>query len=335
MTSKKLYLHLGLHKTGTTAFQYAAYESRSILLENGISYREYSYNQPVAIHAETRYTSNHSEVIYNIYSNQRNEYHWNRWFGLEDIGSAAADFRRQMEEELDQSLSILWSGEDIADLEARELISLIGDVEKHGFDILPFAFVRDPFHVLAASIQEDISRGVYNDNIGLFMPSPASLIVQQNSQSPANKLLKLRNVFGEKLKVYSYDKIIGVSPDIRSYIFSEVLGVPIVSNLKLTSLSANPRRSNLAVRLQNFFNCQYIDDLVHRRPQIWSAKALRYSPPFSLTEHEYTLYSESLRFEYESLSSLVGELFNSSSQYYFADYIREEELVDAFGELGH
>jgi len=334
MTSKKLYLHLGLHKTGSTAFQVAAHENSSILLENGISYRAYSYNQPVAIHADTRYTYNHSEVIYNIYSNQRKEYHWNNWFGLKDIDSAAADFRRQMEEELDQSLSILWSGEDIADLETQELISLIGDVEKHGFDIVPFVFIRDPFDVLAASIQEDISRGVYNDNIGLFVPSPASLIAQPNAQSPANKLLKLRNVFGEKLKVYLYDKIIRVSPDIRSHIFSEVLGVPICSNLELPNLPANPRRSNLAVRLQNCFNSQYIDDLEHRRPQIWSAKALHSSSPFSLTENEYTLYSEALRFEYKTLSSLLDESLNISSQHYFADYIRGEELVDAFRDVG-
>ncbi|MFM8374100.1 MAG: hypothetical protein ACKOCO_17130 [Bacteroidota bacterium] len=118
---KKIYLHIGLHKTATTTIQSTLYSERSRLAEAGILYPEfYMGEEPV---------NNHSIPFYSMFCGNPEEYHINVRKDItteEDVKKLHSDYRKQIESQITNfhGETLVISGEDICLLSKTELMHL-------------------------------------------------------------------------------------------------------------------------------------------------------------------------------------------------------------------
>ena len=114
--SKIAFLHVGLHKTASTSFQLACAEQKDLLNQAGIAYPVFTCEE-----ANQSYIVNHSIPLYSLFSSSPESYHINIRWGIRDIEGCKASYSRQLSKALDESESIILSGEDVSLLSAREL----------------------------------------------------------------------------------------------------------------------------------------------------------------------------------------------------------------------
>lgn len=145
---KHVVLHIGMHKTGTSALQSAlqGYSRR------GVSYASFS-------------EVNHSIPIYTIFSGHRYDYHiWKRQ-GLtrRQIDQRREEYLQVLEEDLvaESSKRLIISGEDISVLREDEKIDLINWLGARCDGIKVVALVRSPISFATSSIQEDVKNGMF------------------------------------------------------------------------------------------------------------------------------------------------------------------------------
>ena len=112
---RKIILHVGLHKTGSSSIQLTATNNRKLLENNGILYPELD-------------SSNHSISFYSKFSENRDSYHINLKEGLSlcDINKKNEKWFSKLKDEilLSRCETILISGEDISVLSVKELTEL-------------------------------------------------------------------------------------------------------------------------------------------------------------------------------------------------------------------
>lgn len=144
---KKIYLHIGLHKTGSSSIQ------------NAID----GYNDgttAVASFAEV----NHSIPLYTIFSEQRYNYHiWRReGYTRDQIDTLVDRYFKILESDLlrQDIKNLLISGEDVSVLNAIEKKKLIDYLLSFASEIEIIAYVRHPIDFVASSSQELIKNGI-------------------------------------------------------------------------------------------------------------------------------------------------------------------------------
>lgn len=179
----KIFLHIGLHKTGSTAIQSAF---------NGLK-------NPSKCYAELGF-ENHSIPIYTAFSGKHKEYGiWKR-SGLTDV--AVEQKRQECLSRLNTFLrkekhrDIIISGEDIGMIPAPKLANLYQALTANTPDVNVLAYVRDPVSFMASALQEDIKNGRI-----ITIPSRANYRA---------KLEKFIREFGTKnvtIREYNRDKL--------------------------------------------------------------------------------------------------------------------------------
>ncbi len=117
---KKIYLHIGLHKTASTSLQESCAVNHGSLSSQNIHY-------PVFSCSGTSYQSihNHSIPLFSLFTTSPEAYSVNIYWGVNDIEAVNNNYRKQMEEAFESQHDILLSGEDIGLLNANELSSLL------------------------------------------------------------------------------------------------------------------------------------------------------------------------------------------------------------------
>lgn len=141
-----IFLHIGLHKTGSTAIQSAF---------NGLKTRSTCY-------AELGF-ENHSIPIYTAFSGKHHEYGiWKR------RGLTYAEIEKKRQEFLlrlctvlrnEKHKNIIISGEDIGMIPASKLSSLYKTLTTNTSDVKVLAYVRDPMSFITSALQEEIKNG--------------------------------------------------------------------------------------------------------------------------------------------------------------------------------
>lgn len=138
-------LHIGMHKTGSTAIQQAF---------NGRSSSEARYAR--LSHA------NHSIPLATVFK-QGPYHHWNK-FDLSDaeISSRRHDFLADLESEFNSDVHqhLIFSGEDLGLLKDQEKAELISVFRSHGVDVRVICFVRDPVAFVSSALQQRIKHGL-------------------------------------------------------------------------------------------------------------------------------------------------------------------------------
>ena len=144
--NKKIYLHIGLHKTGSTSIQAAliGYNKNNI---KTISFKE----------------ENHSIPLYTIFSENRYNYHiWtSKGFSRDDIDKKKNEYEKILEKEIknSQEKSLIISGEDLSALNSSEVHSLYNFFSKFNLSIEIICYVRNPIKFIVSDIQEVVKHG--------------------------------------------------------------------------------------------------------------------------------------------------------------------------------
>jgi len=159
---KEVVIHIGLHKTGSTAIQSALN-----------SYQDDS----------TRYASfsnqNHSLPMTTIFAKNLNNYsYWKDWnFTKKEIKVAKKIYKTQLQEDLNNTSlqRLIISGEDISSLEDNEKNEMLNFFKLYNWNCKILCFVRDPIQWVAAAANTSIRLGRNSKN---FTFDPKQRILQ-------------------------------------------------------------------------------------------------------------------------------------------------------------
>ena len=159
---KKIYLHIGLHKTASTSLQETCAANHSKLAAQNIHYPIFSC--PCTPH---RSISNHSIPLFSLFTTAPRSYPVNIHWGIKDVEVANDAYRKQLEMAFENEQDLLISGEDISSLNAKELSNLLNFLGATGRQIVPFACVRSPYAFHCSQVQQQVKDGVAMNYAGL------------------------------------------------------------------------------------------------------------------------------------------------------------------------
>lgn len=143
---KKAILHIGMHKTGSTAIQ-SAYKTYN---DGKVSYANLGFE-------------NHSIPLYTIFSGQEHAYHiWK----MAQLTAAEIDARKSQFITTLQGVlaappteTLLFSGEDLSDLPSSGVKDLAALLDEFGYAVKVIAYVRSPLSFIVSYYQEFIKSG--------------------------------------------------------------------------------------------------------------------------------------------------------------------------------
>lgn len=145
--SKTIILHLGFHKTASTSIQTTLAHNRKFLAK-------YNFLYP-AFHLFNKSYNNHSFPINSIFA-KRNKKNKNQIEGNWEQSEIAQIFTKQFDKYLNDSKSVIFSGEGVSILAPAELKLLKQKLENTGKIIRPIIFVREPLAYLISSTQQKL-----------------------------------------------------------------------------------------------------------------------------------------------------------------------------------
>jgi hypothetical protein len=144
-----IYIHIGLHKTGSSSIQNTFFSNRDKLLSHGINYLSLSLN--------------HSGVLYSLYCVAPHQTRANRAAGIDTKEKAAkknAATRAALRQALESnsSASIVISGEGLSRLPAEGLERLRLEFTPYAARFRIIVYVRDPYSTVNSMAQQRIRR---------------------------------------------------------------------------------------------------------------------------------------------------------------------------------
>ncbi|MBD1390546.1 hypothetical protein IC617_14000 [Neiella sp. HB171785] len=303
---KKLYLHMGFHKTATSSLQQTCRKSLEQLSEQGYEFPIFKSN-----YIELDEICNHSIPIYSIYCKSPQLYDTNLIYKSRNIEKLNKDYRDQFNKSLQTSKNIILSGEDISILSKSSLIKLKGDIEFHNFKIIPLVVIRSPYEYHCSIIQQKIKTG-HHLSITKFI----------SQQEKINKILE---VFPET-KMFSFK---GICKHEHGPV-GELLESMGININKIRIRSSNEGISNTGVRIQNGFNKKvprFIDGALNEKWDKVYLKGERYfHNKFLLTEQELESIQQELSIENEFFKSKLGSNFSDQK-------IKTSDPESCFDEL--
>ena len=223
---KKVILHIGSHKTGTSSIQ--------------ASIENYNFNRTKTLNS---FGQNHSIGFYTIFSKDFFNYHiWkNEGLSKDQIIEKKQNFLDKLNEQLnDQAVdTLIISGEDISVLEPDEKISLINFFTSKKLELKIIYFIRNPMHFCISSMQETIKNGRKNFERFLSLPS--------HNYSKIKPFLK--NLPEGSVHVYNFDESIKKHGDITKA-FASYLNLSNLPRIRINE-SLNEIPLKILYRLNN------------------------------------------------------------------------------------
>ena len=210
---RKVVLHVGLHKTGSSAIQETGARNRNRLEEAGYYYPEFG---------DTRW-SNHSVPLCLLFMNNPE---WNHTVkGIFPEHCLREDAKTQIKQALLDELhdnpqkNVLFSGEDVSLLTVEELHKLKAFInsELEVEEISVIVYVRHPVSFALSNAQEWVRA---------CKKTLSEVLSLGNLLQASTKIQRLQEVFGVKpINVYDFDSVIGEFGDVSRH-FYDKLGVP-------------------------------------------------------------------------------------------------------------
>jgi hypothetical protein len=181
--AKRVFLHTGLPKTGTTALQETLFASRDALVEHGYGYWSL--------------TANHSTPLALLFENDGHNQAWIDRRGAlmrKEIGGPGR-FRRHLLTEIEATPdTFIISGEGMSKFPPSQLIFIDELVRSTGAECIPLLYLREPRSHLTSSAQQKLKSG---------KPIAAHLVSKEDA--PENWGRDLLEVFGrQRLVIRAY-----------------------------------------------------------------------------------------------------------------------------------
>lgn len=252
--TKKIYIHIGCGKTGSSALQIWLNRISDDLKKLGINYPIYSN----LITNDYEITSGNGVPLFNKIKN--------------------GDFEGFLRHDLSNTDSILlYSSEAFQNLTTQEIIGLKKIVEISGFEIIPIVFVRDIYPMIYSSYQQLIKRHFYCDE---FQSYARSL----NSLQQFDVLDKYEAIFN-KIHVLHYDTLKEQGLDLA---ILNILGIDEKCMPRMSSAKVNRGLSISELEILKIINKVYLSNF--QKSDEFSAQIsnyLIYNDPEKSTEFHY------------------------------------------------
>ena len=215
---KKIILHCGLHKTGTSSIQSFLRNNSDFLLANNLCF-------PAIL--DIGYY-NHSTPLYLMFHENPLSHHMIKKI-VKDKNVNINSLKNEIDKSIKKSLyentgkNIIFSGEDISLLDKTALLKLkkyfTNIYEKLEFEI--YIYVREPVSWSKSNFQEIIKQGLLDINKALKM---------KYQQNISIKIDRLASVFSDsKVKVCNFDHILSDKADVVEH-FLELIGAKLGTN---------------------------------------------------------------------------------------------------------
>lgn len=233
---KKLIIHIGLHKTGTTSIQHTLYKKRNILNKEDMSYPVFKF--------KGNDIANHSWPLLNLILESPENYHLNKsnLLSHDDIEALKLKTRDILKKESKHKSTMIISGEGLSIVDQKSLIKLKDELSllsTSTTEIEFHYFVRNKIKFIQSVIQERLKGGVKESKI----------LSQLSSNIPNNDYIYkeyLHRVFpNAAIHRHDFDLACKYENGLEEYFFKEVLKVDFTRftnesseiNLQNTSLS--------------------------------------------------------------------------------------------------
>lgn len=269
---KKAIIHVGLHKTGSTAIQLACQEYSDLLAANGYYYPSFGENiwanhsVPLSLMFMDRpYESNHT--IRNMFTDMES--------ATDKAKQLMLEFKREIAR--NHIGKLLLSAEDLSVFTQTEFSKLINFLSAHGYEVEDIIlYVRNPVRFALSNAQEVVRAG--------FMPL-GHVLQSGNLQQAHNKVTKIASVVDKSIiRVMSYEHSLSDSSDIVSHFFA-YLGID-ASNINIARDNKNASMSiekTLAVSAL----CRVNDALARAAARSMQNNGSRWVPSRKLKDYIY------------------------------------------------
>lgn len=226
---KRIVLHAGLHKTGTTSIQDNCHKHRESLLQHGIAFPSFrlggrlymNHSDPLAV-ALTSKLRHYGAVL--------------RMKNFRDPQQAGSDLRGQMKKIMEnpKADTLLLSAELVCDFDERDMKALRRYLEQYTDNLEVVAVVRSPHHSVASIMQQRCSDGEDSN------PAKFRKLVGERYE-------RLRDGFGDQLRVINFHEAVK-HPQGLVGCFLQNIGFPAggLAHLELTN-------SNERVTMEAFY----------------------------------------------------------------------------------
>ena len=233
---KTIFLHIGLHKTGSTAIQHTLHNYRD----------ELATSHKLLYPAVSR---NHSMPLVAMFHDQPHTYRMNIRAGIHtaDAASVAADqHRARFEQEMSGSSceQVLLSGEDVSDLTASALQRLQQWLAQWADNITVIAMVRNPVSWAVSAAQGNIRGG----------KTYAQVNKQLMLLRLSDRLQKFADIFGrDNMKVFTLEEAQQFPAGLAACLLDKV-GMPGMQFPNQANFNQNPGMSLEAAQLISALN---------------------------------------------------------------------------------
>jgi hypothetical protein len=242
----KIYLHIGMHKTGTTAIQDS--------LEGFCS--------PSAMYANLWVSSNHSFSFWTAFSEAP---HPGLLHHPTSVNKSPNELKKIHFDMIEESLKIalksdkdiIFSGEDIANLTPNAIESMKNLFNKYTDEIEVISYIREPDAWMVSALQENIRHGNYAGYI-------------ETSEQPLYqiKFSKFIDIFGvENCLFKEFDLSLFTNSDVVLD-FLDVISVKLSKSTKVTNISSSTEAIKCIYILNDIYRPEMgIDFLLKARRQ--------------------------------------------------------------------
>lgn len=236
---KKVIIHSGLHKTGTTSVQETVYKYRKILERNNICYPKI-------------WAKNHGPVFYSLFNDNPYEYGTHLRNGRDR--KSIDDFNNICKERLREAFkscsceNILFSGEEISTIDKKNLERM-----------KQFILSNAPEATIEIIVTSRSKISFINSWSQQMVKMGRPLHFSENSQITkklySDRIGNLLEVFGKNnLTVYSFEDACAYDGGIVMYFLEKILYVDKDISRKMKEERTNAGVSEIAFRLLNYIN---------------------------------------------------------------------------------
>lgn len=235
-TVKKVIIHLGLHKTGTTSIQHALLANTSLLAKYDISYPKFNMGNGVL--------ANHSWPLLSLFLNKPLEYHLNKSHLIDQSKLEKNNKNTQLELKkcLEKSSILLLSGEGLSLLKNEELTKLKSFLDSLTNNKIEFEFhyfTRSTVNFISSIIQERLKGGTREDII-------IKDLVNSAPQNNYRNLNLLKDVFPcANITEHNFEKSCEHPGGPESYFIENILNIDTVTE---TLNKTKPQNSSLSIQ---------------------------------------------------------------------------------------
>lgn len=308
---KKVYLHLGFHKTATSSFQASCVRNAEKLEQQGYRYPVFTYTAD----GKQERLANHSVPIFSSFTDEPEKYHVNIKRQISDrIEGINRGYLEQLKEHLASATNLILSGEDISILSDECLADFVSFLERYEVEIIPLACVRSPYSYHCSVCAQVVRNGAHNTFIKL--------------RTQRLKVQRIRQAFGDRMTFIPFAAACKHQQGPVGYLF-DYIGVDLNA---IEVVAANQGLGNVAMRIQNTLN--RTDPMIKDgalNPNFLRVKEID-GDKFLLTAGELAQIENKLEIENKFFHEQLGAEFADKS-FPVSDPLSLENLVGNCSEL--